>query len=40
MNWQLEQIVEQLREARAEWRSTTGRARELGEDKVIVVQAR
>jgi len=31
VNWQLDQIVEQLREARAEWRTTTGRARELGE---------
>ncbi|MBM7060532.1 serine acetyltransferase [Pseudomonas sp. UL073] len=30
VNWQLEQIVEQLRAARAEWRSSTGRARELG----------
>lgn len=30
VNWQLEQIVDQLRAVRAEWRSSTGRARELG----------
>lgn len=30
VNWQLDQIVEQLRAARAEWRSSTGRAREPG----------
>lgn len=30
INWQLDQIVEQLRAVRAEWRSSTGRARELG----------
>ncbi|MEK1904408.1 MAG: serine acetyltransferase, partial [Pseudomonas sp.] len=30
VNWQLDEIVGQLRAARAEWRSSTGRARELG----------
>jgi serine O-acetyltransferase len=30
VNWQLEQIVEQLREARSNWRSQTGRNREPG----------
>ncbi|KRW62100.1 serine O-acetyltransferase EpsC [Pseudomonas sp. TTU2014-080ASC] len=30
VNWQLDQIVEQLRAVRAEWRSSTGRAKELG----------
>ncbi|MGE8499716.1 MAG: serine O-acetyltransferase EpsC [Pseudomonas sp.] len=30
VNWQLDQIVEQLRAVRAEWRTGTGRARELG----------
>ncbi|MBB3104789.1 serine O-acetyltransferase EpsC [Azomonas macrocytogenes] len=30
VNWQLERIVEELRAARAEWRSSTGRIRELG----------
>ncbi|WP_437883345.1 serine O-acetyltransferase EpsC [Pseudomonas sp. LRF_L74] len=30
VSWQLGQIVEQLREARNEWRSNSGRSRELG----------
>jgi serine O-acetyltransferase len=30
VNWQLDHIVEALRGVRAEWRSSTGRARELG----------
>ena len=30
LNWQLEQVVEQLREVRGEWRARTGRTREWG----------
>ncbi len=39
VNWQLEQIVEQLREARSDWRSRTGRNRELGSRELPSRQA-